>query len=187
MAKEVPLTQDKVALVDDDDYPVVSRYKWHAMHCYEHLWYAATGHNTYLHRFILNPPRGYTVDHINGNGLDCRKENMRICKLSDNVKNRHCYAGQPIKEKGRRPHRLNRNNRSGFLGVCHHPLSNKWRAQIIINGKYKHLGFFDVPQQAAEAYDQAALKHYGESARTNKSIRMRALDAAAGQEATASA
>ena len=101
-----------------------------------------------MHRFIMDAPKGMQVDHINGNGLDNRKCNLRICTKSDNAKNR----------------RLNKNSKSGFKGVS--PRKSKkspWVAQI--SGRL--IGYYDDPEEAAKAYDEEAKKEYGEFARLN--------------------
>ena len=89
MAQYIPLSQGQFAIVDDDDFEKINTYKW----CIK-----KTSHNLYakrvfnmktidMHRFIMNPKIGYVIDHINGDGLDNRKENLRICTHSENMKN----------------------------------------------------------------------------------------------------
>jgi len=94
---------------------------------------------------------GEVVDHINHNLLDNRRQNLRICTPSENKRNRV----------------LAKNNSSGYKGVNWSKGANKWRTQISINGKQKHLGLFNNILLAAEAYDSAAQKYYGEFAYTN--------------------
>jgi hypothetical protein len=94
---EVELTQGQFALIDDEDYERVTKYKWHAVKVGRDRWYAAhafpTGlkfpyqTNVYLHRFLMEPEDGMTVDHLNGNGLDCRRANMRVCTQNENLRN----------------------------------------------------------------------------------------------------
>ena len=152
MSKEIILTQGKVAIVDDDDFEWLSKFKWHFKR------YAARTNrengkqiNILMHREILNPPENYEIDHINGDKLDNRKTNLRICSHSQNEQN--C----PVRK----------NNRSGFKGVTWHKKAKKWGARICINGKKRRFGLHNSPEEAANAYDKAARKYFGEFARTN--------------------
>jgi len=152
--KEIPLTQGKVAIVDDEDFELLSQWKWH----YSSAGYAtraiqANGKKRFIlmHRLIMNTPVGMETDHINHNGLDNRKSNMRICTLAQNHLN-------ILK---------NKRNTSGFKGVSWEENRNAWRACIELNGKGTKLGRFKSPQDAARAYDKAARELFGEFAFTN--------------------
>lgn len=154
MTMEIPLTQGKVALVDDEDYPEVSRYRWYANR-YGRRWYAVRNIGRYphqqavlLHRFLASPPEGMQVDHKNGDGLDCRRENIRVCTPAENLRN-----------KG-----LKRTNTSGFKGV--QKCGKRWKATIRA-GRDFNLGHFDDIIDAARAYDAAARVHHGEFAWLN--------------------
>ena len=156
MTRRIPLTQGKVAIVDDED-----------AHFAEKKWYAARqGHHFYaqrnstkgqerttvrLHREILAAPGGVLVDHKNDNGLDCRRENLRLCTTSQNQ----------MKRKNRKGHS------SRFKGVCWHRAHRKWIAQIQTPRGKKHLGLFENEIEAAAAYDGAAVEFFGEFARPN--------------------
>ncbi len=96
-------------------------------------------------------PDGKQVDHINGNPLDNRRENLRICENAENNRN-----------KG-----LTKASTSGYKGVSLYKRSGTWRAYIVTNYKQKHLGTFDNPIDAAKAYNVAAIKFHGEFARLN--------------------
>ncbi len=162
--KEIPLGHyrktkgTRVALVDDRDYPRVIQYRWHAF-CVRGTWYAARHYRNannklcymLLHRFILNPPSELVVDHVNGDGLDCQRQNMRICINPDNVRNS----------------KISCNNTSGFKGVVYDKRRNNWIAQIQAFKKHHWLGSFDTPEQAAIAYNKAATKFFGCFARLN--------------------
>jgi hypothetical protein len=147
--KTIELTQGQVAIVDDEDYEVLNRYNWYARNS-KNTHYAVRviwGEGTvYMHRFILTPSAEQQVDHINGNGLDNRRENLRICTRSQNQHNR---------KKGQR-------NSSGFKGVS--KKGNKWQANIGRDRKQIYLGIFDTPDAAHEAYVKAAKDIHGEFA-----------------------
>ena len=104
--RKIPLTRGLFALVDADDFVSVSRRKYYALPVGK-LCYAARGENgttTYLHADILGKRKGYEIDHINGNGLDCRKENLRHVTHQENLNNRNPHA--PLifsEEKKKRP------------------------------------------------------------------------------------
>jgi hypothetical protein len=92
------------------------------------------------------------VDHINGNTLDNRKENLRICTQNQNGKNRL----------------LNKNNVSGYKGVTYKKANKLWCAQIVVNYHKMYLGLFTTAEAAALAYNEAAKKYHGEFAKLNE-------------------
>ena len=143
--KEIPLTRGKVALVDDEDFERVSAYKW----CYMTAGYAARGRDwgmVYLHRFILNAPKGKHVDHVNGDKLDNRRSNLRTCTHLQNRQNSKHYAS----------------NTSGHKGVAFDKTTGNWKAYINIDGKTVHLGRFPTAESAAEYRNAVAEKVFGE-------------------------
>lgn len=151
--RKIELTKNNYAIVDDSDYEWLSQYKWHIS-----CGYAETSKrvgnkiiNTRMHRMIINPSREFQIDHINGDKLDNRRINLRICTASQNKAN----VDKPI------------TNKSGYKGVSFHKITGKYRAVIKINGKYKHLGEFDNPEDAAVIYDINAKKYFGEFCRVN--------------------
>lgn len=152
--KEIPLTQGKVAIVDDADYELVKPYKWYAMY-HGKRWYALSHQvnkvkngPTLMHRFIMGYPSS-DIDHINLDGLDNTRLNLRLCNSSENGINRGLF----------------KNNASGFKGVRF--TDRGWRATLRVMQKHIHLGYYDGPEGAAAAYDQAALLYFGEFALTN--------------------
>ncbi len=155
--KTVPLTQDKVALVDDEDFLRVSQYKWYAIKM-SHLFYAHTnvrkadGKTTILSMHVLLLPDAKRVDHQDGNGLNNQRHNLRSATHSQNMANR----------------RKHKNGTSSlFKGVHWHKAAKKFTAQICVNHKRHHLGLFTSETDAAMAYDVAALHHFGAFARLN--------------------
>jgi hypothetical protein len=155
---EIPLTQGMVALVDKQDYKELSKYKWcvdkrrkvfYASHTF---WDSKTKKQkkVTMHRFIMNTPKGMHTDHINGNGLDNRRSNLRICTASQN---RHNVG-------------IINTNTSGFKGVDYYPhTKSPWRAQIRANGKNLYLGVYATKELAYEAYCEACIKYHGEFSR----------------------
>ncbi len=161
--KEIPVHGGYVALVDDEDYELVSEHKWYGtvptnrgvVYAFGHQY---LGYYNYkfvrMHRLILGltDPK-QQVDHINKNTLDNRRENLRICSNSQNSCNRDV-----------------KNGISGFRGVYRNGKDcpqRPWKACITINRKLTGLGSFKTPEEAALAYDRAAIELHGEFATLN--------------------
>lgn len=145
----IPLTRGLHAIVDADDYEWLSQYKWYAgspksaVKIYARRY--SPGGIVLMHREIMKPPKGMVVDHINGNGLDNRRCNLRICTQAENTRNRRKPAcGQ-----------------SRFIGVS--PCGHKWQATV----KRQYLGLFDDEVEAAKVRDRKASELYGEHAWLN--------------------
>lgn len=155
MTKEIKLTKGMVALVDDEDYVWLSQFKWHAVtHSSGRISYARrmvknsdgkVGAMS-MHRAIMQPPDDMQIDHINHNGLDNRKENLRVCDVSTNARNRRKRTG----------------SHSKYIGVTKHKKSGKWVARLEFN-----IGVFDDEEEAARAYDEVAKRVYTEHVRLN--------------------
>ena len=158
--KKIKLTKGKYAIVDDDDFDFISQRPW----CFHNQGYAVsnkiingTQRTFWMHRIINKTPKGKPTDHINGNKLDNRKENLRTCSCSENRQNR----------------KISKDNTSGFKGVHVSKLKykNKMYRYIIANicagGKIKYLGSFSNLKDAAIAYNKAATKLHGKFARLN--------------------
>ena len=151
--KEICLTKGKIALVNDFDFERLNQWKWYADRIKNKV-YAARKNpkKIYMHREILKVKNFQYVDHINGNGLDNRRENLRICTNSQNGQNRG----------------KNKNNTSGFKGVCFHARTQTWIASIWVNRQRVHLGYFKGSIDAAIAYNEAAVKYHGKFAFLNE-------------------
>lgn len=151
----IPLSRGLVAIVDDADHDAVSA---------QGSWYADPSRGTFyarrnvwldgrrcvgvkMHRFLT----GWDlVDHINGDGLDNRRVNLRAATPRENARNR----------------RVRSDSLSGFKGV-RRLSSGTWIARIEVGGRRVSLGSFDTAESAALAYDAAAVEHFGEFARVN--------------------
>lgn len=157
MAKEIHLSQGKVAIVDDSDYELVSQYKWTTMHtpgrktwyAYHSDWNKGNPRSIILHCFLMSAPKGTEVDHIDGDGLNCQRHNLRMATRSENSHNvdKRC------------------DNTSGYKGV----MTNKrrWRFSIQSHGRRITKGGFKTAEDAARAYDAAAKILHGEYAYLN--------------------
>lgn len=156
MSKLIPLTKGYFAIVDDDDYEKLNCHKWYAKSIrHSHIVYASRDIGSIhemMHRVIMGNPDGVSIDHINGNSIDNRKENLRICTHSQNLSNRS---------------KMNTKNTSGYKGVGWSKNARKWSASITHNYKKIHLGYFFDIIDAAKARDVAALKYHGEFASLN--------------------
>jgi len=158
--KKIPLTQDKFALVDNEDFEWLNQWKWsaHRKHtgdfvasrrCY--CLFGRKRYRIFMHRQIMSCPRKLQIDHKDHNRLNNQKLNMRICTNTQNQWNRG-------KQK---------NNTSGFKGVFWRRGVKKWFAQIGFNLKPIYLGCFTSKIDAAKTYDEAAIKYFGEFAYLN--------------------
>jgi hypothetical protein len=158
---EIALTQGQVALVDLSDAHLAT-VKWRAStNPTSQTFYAVRTsprpnrtmicmHRVILEQMLGRPlKRTEQVDHINGAGLDNRRGNLRLASHAENMRNRGAK----------------RNNTSGYKGVSFHRQRQKWRAQIMIDGRETHLGYFLTPEEAHAAYCEAAERYHGKFAR----------------------
>ena len=156
--KRIPLTQGKVAIIDDKDLALVSQYEWFA-HKNGKNFYAETrlpiskGRILLkMHVLIMGKKIGFEIDHINHNGIDNRRENLRHATHSQNHQNNrpriHCS--------------------SKYKGVYWHKRDKKWEVQIGLDGALFYLGRFASEQEAAILYNKSAVKMFGPFAFLNK-------------------
>lgn len=145
--REIPLTQGKVAFVDDVDYERVSEKKWHFSHGYAKN--KGSEGSIYLHRVVMEAKPGQYVDHKNGDKLDNRRSNLRFCTMSQNLGN----SRRPI------------TNTSGIKGVAFNKALKYWTATIKVNQRVK-VKYRKTKEEAAIAYEEMAREHFGEFART---------------------
>jgi hypothetical protein len=153
MTKIIALTQGKETIVDDEDFEHLNQWKWN---CNKYGYAVRTipktnGKNMWMHREIMNTPAGFQTDHINGNKRDNRRENLRICTASEN------RANNPLRM----------DNTSGFKGVSWDIVHEKWNAKLAFQGRRINLGFFSSAIEAAQVYDKALRKFFGDFARVN--------------------
>jgi len=149
----IPLTQGKFAIVDAEDYVKLSKYNWRC-HIGHLTYYAIRGNGKnriFMHTQIKPPPEGMEIDHVNGKGYDNRKINIRHCTRNQNMQNRHKRA----------------RGTSYYKGIYLEKNTNRWRAQIIVNGKRYRLGRYNSEIDAAKAYDKKAKELLGKYACTN--------------------
>lgn len=149
----IALDGGRLAKVDISDYEVLIGFAWYI----DDKGYATTGHGARtrrMHQLVLKAPRDRLVDHVNGDRLDNRMCNLRVCTPAQNQWNR----GKP---------RTTAKVASRYKGVSWDKTNLRWRSKIVVAGKQMHLGYFADEVSAAHAYDAAAQKHFGEYGRLN--------------------
>jgi hypothetical protein len=147
-----PINGGVSVLLDEEDVPHVERFVWSAQvhprttYAQANVWRGGQRTTMTLHRFIARAEDNEHVDHRNGDGLDCRKENLRTCLKFQNNQNARTRV----------------DNTSGFKGVSWYPAGKKWSAGIMLDGKRRHIGYYATKEDAARAYDVVAQKAFGE-------------------------
>jgi len=145
------------AIVDDKDFEYLNQFRWYADSCGYVRKFNKKNEEYLMHRFILNAPINKSIDHINGNKLDNRKSNLRICSHQQNCWNKPPQKNALSKYKGVA--------KRVFTGVKTTTIT--WRARITYNNKTINLGDYKKEIDAAKAYNEKALELYGEYARLN--------------------
>ncbi len=156
--KKIPLVNNKgFALIDDEDFELVSKHRWYLQINGGRVSYAMTmtkvgGKETklYMHRLVMNAKKGEQVDHRHNNGLDNQKANLRFSTQSQNLMNQRKTRGT-----------------SQYKGVFWFARTRKWRASIKKDHKNYHIGYFKDEIEAAKAYDAKARELFGKFAKTN--------------------
>ena len=157
MAREIPLTQGKVALVDDEDYEWLNQCDWlhtpSGSRSDAMRWSKEAGERValYMHREIMAAPATVDVDHVDRDGLNNRRRNLRLATRSQNLRNSKKRNGCS----------------SRYKGVSFSRYRGKWEAYIHVDGRKLNLGLFIEEAAAAHAYNEAAEIHFGEFARLN--------------------
>ena len=154
---KIPLTQGKFAKVDPEDYLWLSQFRWHcktnikAIYAVRTITVAAKSKRIFMHRLIMNTPAHLVCDHVNHDGLDNRKQNLRNCTISQNNANS----------------RSARTSSSRYKGVSWNKTRKKWAAYIKKDSKQLFLGHFSSEIEAAKAYDKKAAELFGQFAQLN--------------------
>lgn len=170
-AKWLRLTRGRFALVDEDMFDGLNRRSWHWTDTGKSAGHAAFDDGksrVLLHHAVLGVESSTIVDHRDNNGLDCRRENLRIASKQKNCANRGKYIG--------REGRVFTSSYKGVIDRSRHltPGASPWLARIRVDGRLIHLGRFDTEIDAAIAYDTAAIQHFGEFAKTNFPLEIKA-------------
>lgn len=151
---QIRLQGGQIATVEDVDYGRLSSFRWHidkdgyAVRTYQ---VAGKQKRELMHRAVSGAPLGLEVDHRNMDRLDNRRENLRVCTSSQNKFNKTKKS----------------NNTSGYKGVHYYKSRGNYQVQLQAEGKRVNVGYFRTAEEAARAYDNAALLYHGEFARLN--------------------
>lgn len=151
-ARVIGLTRGMFALVDESDYAELSQYHWYMEKRFHNCYAVRTFRRKQIrmHRHITEPPEGLVVDHIDNDGLNNRRSNLRICTTKQNARNARSHKGT-----------------SKYKGVSWYKQRKKWNANIICDGRQKTIGYFENEIDAALAYDEYAKKLFKEYAYLN--------------------
>ena len=141
---------DTYTLVDDDDFEYLNQWKWCVLKAPKTFYVVRSDPLIYMHREVVHAPKGKVTDHINHDGLDNRKENLRICSIQQNNMNTSSRKGT-----------------SKYKGVSWDKATKKWRSFCNLNKKQYYLGSFETEEKAAMAYNKKAKETYGDFANLN--------------------
>lgn len=155
--RTIPLSKGYVAIVDDEDYGDLARYRWYALEAPHNVYglrferIDGKRRGVLMHRQITGAVKGQDVDHADRDGLNNRRSNLRLCSRPQNRANSIVSAGKS----------------SRYKGVAWHKNQGCWHVRISVGGKVRHLGTFSDEERAARAYDDASAVAWGEFARPN--------------------
>lgn len=159
--KKIKLTRGKYAIVDDEDYEELVKHKWYAVMGKSGNFYAKRDYrikervnvkSCLMHRHIAKCPRNMSVDHANGDGLDNRKSNLRVCTVQENNWNMRVQT---------------KNKHSKYKGVTFCSYTKKFKAYYSMNDRQIYIGRFEDERSAGLAYNNAVKIAFGEFARLN--------------------
>jgi hypothetical protein len=169
--KEISLTRGKVALIDDEDFKYLNQWKWYA-HKIGRTYYAdctqkINDHfiHVYMHRIIMKPSKGMEIDHIDHNGLNNQKSNLRFCTHSQNMKNHSQHGLKKFVGVSCRALLQKYELKDGTIKYCKN--KPRYRARIKNNGIIYFLGSYQTEEEAAIVYNKASKKLNGEFANLN--------------------
>lgn len=149
-----------IVLLDEADLSAVLEHNWYAVRKGNKIYACTTlydknrsskRYKLYMHRYLKGAIKGETVDHVNGDGMDNTRCNLRKCSKAENARNSELSAS----------------NTSGYKGVTWNKNAKKWLAQLKVDRRHVYIGVFTDILDAAKAYNTAALEHFGEFARLN--------------------
>ena len=152
------LSNGGITFVDDSDFEWLNQWKWtRDGYGYVLRFFGARNNQKQIriHRAILNAPEGIQVDHINGNPLDNRRKNLRLCTNSQNQMNK----------------KVRRDNKTGFKGVTLHKSTGLYMARLKKDGVLLHCTYHKTPEKAHRAYEQAAIEYHGDFAKVDSIIK----------------
>lgn len=165
MLRTIPLTQGKVAVVDDEDFERLARHKWHATK-HRNTWYACRSitvggrhYIIYMHREITGAPNGVEVDHWDWDGLNNTRANLRLCTHAENIAHSRPFALRkgPARACGNDfEAELRAKSPYGFSVYEHTQRRGRWVGQIRVEGKTKHVGCFDSREEALLAIQEVS-------------------------------
>lgn len=150
--QRLQINQNQFVLLDDDDFEKFSKWSWqvnnsgYVRRTLKRRMFKLPQTTIYLHRVMMEPPKGMVVDHINGDKLDNRRQNLRVVTQQQNQWNRH---------------KTNRNNKSGYTGVTWAKYNKNWLARIKVNGKQMCLGSHYNIEDAVKARQEVERRYYG--------------------------
>jgi len=148
---KIQLTQQKIATISRKDFDKIAKYKWQFNGRYA-VRKNNSGKTIYMHREIMQTPENLVTDHIDGDGLNNKRSNLRICTYRQNFRNQ----------------KISKNNTTGIKGVVWNKQNKNWLARLTIDNKRIHLGSFKTKELAMQIRNKYAKKYYGKYAKEIK-------------------